>query len=406
MNDSAKTGVTFPKGFRASGVHCGIRKNSTKKDLALILADVDCSAAAVCTTNRVQAAPIQVTKKNLSNGKARAILVNSGNANACAEDGEANALRCCAALACAAGIGTDEIIVNSTGVIGQRLPVETIERSIPKLVAELDANGSDAAAKAIMTTDTTQKETSAETMIGGALVKVGAIAKGSGMIHPNMATLLCFVTTDCAISSGMLHKALTESVDESFNRVSVDGDTSTNDMTAILASGLAGNECITRGGSDYDAFAAALKEVCLNLAKMIAKDGEGARKLITCRVSGAKSESEAVKLSMSVNTSSLVKTMVAGSDANCGRILCALGYAGIEFDPKSVKVALQSAAGRVLVCDEGLGLSFDETLAKNILEQDDILIDCEIDGGGGHSAETYGCDLTSEYVRINGDYRS
>jgi glutamate N-acetyltransferase/amino-acid N-acetyltransferase len=402
-------GVTAPKGFRAAGVRCGIRKNQTKKDLALILADVPCAAAAVYTTNRVQASPLRLTKRNLANGSARAFLANSGNANACAPDGDANALRMCEALAAAAGLGADDIIVNSTGVIGQRLPVELIEQAMPGLVAALSENGGDDAAAAIMTTDTIPKQTQTSVGIGGHTVTIGAIAKGSGMIRPNMATMFCFITTDCAISAQMLHEALTEASDRSFNRVSVDGDTSTNDMAAILASGLAGNKEITERDEDFDIFAKALNEVCVYLAKLIAKDGEGATKLITCRVSGALCEGDAVKLAMSVVSSSLVKAAMAGADANCGRILCALGYAGVLFDPDAADVALESSAGRIEVCRDGVGLPFDETLAKAILTQDEILIYCNIKSnthGGRYVAEAYGCDLTAEYVRINGDYRT
>ncbi len=409
-------GVTAPMGFKAAGMHCGIRRNTSKYDLALIMSDAPCTAAAVYTTNRVQAAPIQVTKRNLLNGTARAIVANSGNANACAPFGEENALRTCKALANAAGISERDIIINSTGVIGQQLPVEAIETAMPELVKKLrrfesaaSANeliyGSDDAALAIMTTDTFPKQTAVKVTIGGKTVTVGAIAKGSGMIHPNMATLLCFVTTDCNISSELLKKALTSAVNVSFNRVSVDGDTSTNDMTAVLASGLACNKLIDDENADYSHFAEALKEVCVKLAKMIARDGEGAKKLLTCRVTGAQSEDAAKKLSMSVNTSSLVKTAMTGADANVGRVMCALGYAGAEFDPAKVDITFASGGDSIRVCEGGLGLAFDEDKAKEILLREEILILCEMKQGE-FSAEAYGCDLTSDYVKINGDYRS
>lgn len=421
-------GVTAPKGFQASGVHSGIRRNTSKNDLALIMADELCNAAAVYTTNRVQAAPIILTKAHLANGKARAILANSGNANACAPNGDENALRACRALSGETGIPVEDIIVNSTGVIGQPLPIEVIEEAMPALVKALrghtphhsalhdlpsdtssgDAplSGSDEAALAIMTTDTVQKQTACRFKLGGADVCIGAIAKGSGMIHPNMATMLCFITTDCAISSGLLQKALSDATRRSFNRVSVDGDTSTNDMSAILASGLAGNLPIDEENGDYHIFADALSAICIQLAKMIARDGEGSTTLITCRVTGAEDETSAEALSMSVISSNLVKTAMTGADANWGRVLCALGYSGIDFDPDLVDVSFASSAGHLTVCRNGRGLPFDEKLAKSILSQDEILIHCEMKQAGQGAAETYGCDLTCDYVKINGDYRT
>ncbi|MDR1664839.1 MAG: bifunctional glutamate N-acetyltransferase/amino-acid acetyltransferase ArgJ [Clostridiales bacterium] len=411
-------GVTAPKGFRASGICSGIKKNTAKNDLALIMADALCDAAAVYTTNRVKAAPVFLTKSHLSNGKARAILANSGNANACAPNGEENALRACEALSKAAGIAAEDIIINSTGVIGQPLPIEKIEAAIPLLAEKIKKispenkeellSGGDEAVLAIMTTDTVKKQAACTFKLGGAFdVTVGAIAKGSGMIHPNMATMLCFITTDCNISSGMLQKALSSAARRSFNRVSVDGDTSTNDMTAILASGLAGNPLIAEENEDYKIFAEALEKVCVSLAKRIAADGEGATKLITCRVTGAADEASAEKLSMSVTSSSLVKTAMTGADANFGRVLCALGYAGADFDPEAVDISFESAAGKIPVCKNGRGLAFDETLAKEILSRDAITITCDMNQkDGGFEAETYGCDLTCDYVKINGDYRS
>ena len=401
------TGVTAPLGFRASGVHAGVKPGTVKPDLALILADVDCNAAAVFTTNIVQAAPIKISKVHLLNKKARAIIINSGNANACAPNGEVNALRVCKALSSAANIDVGDIIINSTGVIGQALPVEKIENAIPALFEGLSENGGDDAAGAIMTTDTVKKQVDITREIYGKKVTLGGMAKGSGMIHPNMATMLCAITTDCAISPEMLQNALNGAVNRSFNRVSVDGDTSTNDMVAALASGLAGNALINTHNDDYNIFCEMLDYCCLTLAKMIAKDGEGAKKLLTCQVSGAASEEDAIKLSKSVIMSSLVKTAMTGADANWGRILCAMGYAGAAFNPSDVNVAFRSQKGRVDVCKGGVGLPFDENLAKAILECDEIEIICDMaQGGCGYAAEAYGCDLTVDYVKINGDYRT
>ncbi|MCL2084383.1 MAG: bifunctional glutamate N-acetyltransferase/amino-acid acetyltransferase ArgJ [Oscillospiraceae bacterium] len=400
-------GVTAPKGFRASGVHCGIRKNTEKKDLALIVADCECAAAAVYTTNLVQAAPIAVTRRHLLNGRARAILANSGNANACAADGEENALRVCAAAAKELNIPAEDIIVNSTGVIGQRLPIERIEAAMPELAAALDAGhgGADAAARAIMTTDTVKKEIAVTFELGGVNVTLGAIAKGSGMVRPNMATVLVFFTTDCAVSPGLLNDALSDAVKVSLNRVSVDGDTSTNDMAAILASGMAGNKLIGAKNGDYEIFRAALTHTATRLAKELARDGEGATKLVVCRVSGADDEQTAERLSMSVTSSSLVKAAMFGADANWGREMCAMGYAGARFDPSRVSISFSSGNGEVAVCQNGCGLDFDEDKAKLVLSGKEILIDISI-GRGTASAETYGCDLTYDYVRINGEYRS
>lgn len=397
--------VTAPKGFLASGVHCGIRKNRDKLDLALILAECECSAVAVYTTNRVQAAPIAVTRRNLENGTARAILANSGNANACAPNGEENAVRMCRALSKEAGIEPHDVIVNSTGVIGQPLPIENIESAMPALVEALSANGSDDAANAIMTTDIIEKQIAVSFEIGGKTVTIGAIAKGSGMIHPNMATMLSFITTDCSISPQMLQLALLRSVKVSYNRISVDGDTSTNDMTAILASGLAGNDNIVIENENFANFQKALDFVNLYLAKKIAKDGEGATRLVCCKVVNAADEASAEKLSMSVTSSNLTKAAMFGADANWGRVLCAMGYSGVDFDPKLVDVSFQSSAGNIMVCQNGQGLPFDEDIAKTILTQDEITILCDMKSGIAR-VETYGCDLTYDYVKINGDYRT
>jgi len=399
-------GVCAPKGFRASGIHVGVKTSNTdKKDLALIVADQDCTAAAVYTKNVVKAAPLQITKEHLENGHARAVLANSGNANACAPDGEANALRSCAAVAAELGISTTDVIVASTGVIGQKLPVGVIENGVSELVSSLSYDGSQDAATAIMTTDLAMKECAVETEIGGKTIRIGGIAKGSGMIHPNMGTMLAFLTTDCAISPVMINKALADAAKVSFNRISVDGDTSTNDTLSLLANGMAGNVEIDKPGAGYDTFADALNALCIKLAIMMAADGEGAAHLITCRVSGAKSEDEAETLSKSVISSTLTKAAIFGADANWGRVLCAMGYSGVEFDPDSVTIAFESASGRIMVCEKGRGLSFDEKLAKSILSEHDIIIDVRMTAG--HAVCTcWGCDITYDYIKINGDYRT
>ena len=396
-------GVTAPSGFMAAGIHCGIRRNKSKRDLALIVADRLCAAAAVVTTNRVKAAPIHLTIRHLENGRARAILANSGNANACAPGGMEAAKKCVDTAAAALGISAEDIIVNSTGVIGQPLPVDTIVSAIPALVGALKAE-SCPAEEAIMTTDTFSKSAAVKCNIGGKQVTIGGIAKGSGMIHPNMATMLAFITTDCAISPTLLKQALQESTNRTYNRISVDGDTSTNDMTAILASGTANNAEITEKNADYDVFLAALTAVNLDLAKKIAQDGEGATKLIICRITGATDEETAAVLAKSVISSSLVKAAMFGSDANWGRVLCAMGYSGADFDT-AVGVAFSSCAGRVAVCEQGMGLPFDENLAKTILTQKEVNIEITLKDGSA-SSEAYGCDLTYDYVKINGDYRT
>ena len=398
-------GVTAAKGFRASGVHCGIRKNKTKRDLALIFADADCAAAAVYTTNLVQASPIAVTKKHLSNGRARAILANSGNANACAPNGYDHALRSCKAAAAELGISHEDIIVNSTGVIGVELPVEAVENSVPALVRALSATGSDEAAEAIMTTDLTKKELAVQFTLRGKVVTLGGIAKGSGMIAPHLATMLSFLTTDCAISPDMLRLALQDSVRLTYNRVAVDGDTSTNDMCAILASGLAENPVIDREGEDFEAFCDALRTVNRHLAMEIARDGEGATKLVTCAVSGAANDEAAEILTMSVIRSPLVKAMLFGADANVGRVLCAMGYSGAAFNPEAVEILFASEAGDLVACRNGVGISFDEAEARRILSQKAVTIQIKLGEGPGE-AEAFGCDLTYDYVKINGDYRS
>lgn len=397
-------GVCAPKGFRAAGIHAGIRKNKTKKDLALIVCDVRCAAAGVYTSNLVKGAPIPVTQRHIADGYAQAIVANSGNANTCNADGEQVAERMCAAAAAATGIAAEDIAVASTGVIGQPLDVTVIERAMPDLAAALGDRSADAN-EAIMTTDTVLKQIAVEFTAGGKTCRLGGIAKGSGMISPNMATMLVFLTTDAAISPEMLQKALKEDVVRSFNMVSVDGDTSTNDMLIALASGLAGNEKIEAEGEDYDAFRAALSCVTVRLCKMLAKDGEGATKLLEISVTGAKTEADAQAVAKSVVKSSLFKSAMFGADANWGRVLCAVGYSGADADVTKVSVSFSSAGGRVRVCESGAGIPFSEEAAKKVLLEDEIAVhvDC---GEGEGCASAWGCDLTYDYVKINGDYRT
>ena len=398
-------GVCAPAGFTAAGVHCGIRKNKTKKDLALLYSEVPCAAAAVYTKNLVKGAPITVTRENLADGRAQAVLCNSGNANTCNADGPAVARRMCELAADACGIDARDVIVASTGVIGQRLDVSPIEASVGALKDALSPDGSRDAAEAIMTTDTAVKEFAVSFTAGGRECRLGGIAKGSGMIHPNMATMLVFLTTDCAIAPELLQKALSADADDSFNMISVDGDTSTNDMVCILANGRAGNLPIDAEGADYDAFAEALAFVTRRLCRAIAKDGEGATKLLECRVRGARSLSDARILAKSVVCSSQVKAAMFGADANWGRVLCAVGYAGVETDPNGIDVSFSSAAGAVRVCESGAGVDFSEEEAKAVLSADEIRIDVALRDGGAE-ATAWGCDLTYDYVRINGDYRT
>ena len=397
--------VTAAKGFTAAGVHCGIRKNKSKRDLALIYCETKCTAAAVYTTNLVQSSPITVTKKNLQNGYAQAVICNSGNANTCNADGMEKAEMMCQLTAQALGIDANDIIVGSTGVIGQVLPIEPIRDSMAQLVSELSKDGNANAAEAIMTTDTIAKEVAVETVIGGKTVKIGGISKGSGMIHPNMATMLCFVTTDAAVSAAMLQKAVKTVADKTFNMISIDGDTSTNDTLSVMASGLAGNDEITAEGEDYDVFVEALTAVCRGLSKMMAKDGEGATKLLTCKVTGAKTEKDAKGVAKSVICSSLLKAAMFGADANWGRVLCAIGYAGCDVDVHKVDVSFASKAGTIDVCKNGAGIDFSEEIAKSVLTEDELEILVALNDGEG-TAEAYGCDLTYEYVKINGDYRT
>lgn len=405
MMKEVNGGVCAPKGFQAAGVHCGIRKNKEKRDLALIMSDVPCAAAAVYTQNKVKGAPLVVTKNNLCDGVAQAVLCNSGNANTCNSDGIEIAEAMCVLLSEQAHIPADNVIVASTGVIGQPLPIAPIEAGMAPLVEALGYNGSSAAAEAIMTTDKAEKSIAVEFDLSGVTCRLGGIAKGSGMIHPNMATMLVFLTTDAAIDTKLLQKALSADILDTFNMVSVDGDTSTNDMVSILANGMAGNAKITEENQDYDAFCAALNAVTRYLCRGIAKDGEGATKLLTCIVTGALDTAAAKTLAKSVIASSLVKAAMFGADANWGRVLCALGYSGAAVNVDAVGVSFASKAGGIEVCANGRCVPFSEEKAKAILSEDEIEILVTLSEGAGR-AEAWGCDLTYDYVKINGDYRT
>ena len=400
-------GVCAAQGFRAGGIHCGVKATSSpdKKDLALILSEKECTAAGVYTLNRVKAAPIYVTMDHLEKGTAWGVVANSGNANACCPGSHENAEAMCAAAASATGREAADFIVASTGVIGQPINIGAIKMGMPELAAALRSDGSEDAVHAIMTTDTVEKETAVSFTVGGREARLGAIAKGSGMIHPNMGTMLCFITTDCAITHEMLEDALREVVARTFDRVTVDGDTSTNDTCAILANGMASNPLIEWKDEDYETFRSALEQVCRHLARAIAGDGEGAGRLVTCRMTGARSEENAERLAKAVVGSSLVKAAMCGADANWGRVLAAMGYAKAPFRPEHVDISFQSAAGEVMVCGQGDGLPFDEARAKEILSQKEVVIAVDLHEGSDE-AECWGCDLTAEYVRINGDYRS
>ena len=401
-------GVCAAKGFKASGMYCGIKENPTKKnDICLVVSDKMCNAAAVYTQNKVKGAPILVTKSNLekTGGKAIAIIANSKNANTCNADGEEKAYKMCELAANELSIKPEEVIVASTGVIGQILPIEPVEKAVKPLKEALSYTGNEAAATAIMTTDTVKKEVAVEFLAGGKQCKLGGMAKGSGMIHPNMATTLNFITTDCAISSAMLQKALSDVVKITYNCLSVDGDTSTNDMVCVLANGMAENKEICCEGADYTAFRDALYIVMREITRMLAKDGEGATKLLECTVSGAADLDTAITVAKSVICSPLFKCAMFGSDANWGRILCAVGYADAEFDINDVDVSLSSKAGTINVCKNGAGIDFSEEIAKTVLSEDEIQINVSI-GNGDFSATAWGCDLTYDYVKINGDYRS
>ena len=406
MNFIENGSVTSPKGFKGAGV-CGSVKasNTTKRDIALIKSDVICNTAAVFTKNLVKSSAITVTQQNIENGKAQAVIVNSGNANTCNADGKEKAERMCELAAETLNIDKHDVIVASTGVIGQTLPIEPFEKSVPELGKLMSKDGGTDVAEAIMTTDTIKKETAVEVEIGGKTVTIGAVAKGSGMIHINMGTMLSFVTTDAAISSEMLKSALVEAVEQSYNMVSVDGDTSTNDTLAVLANGLAENEEIITSNEDYRIFTDALIAVCKSMAKKLAADGEGATKLIVCSVSGAKTVIDAKGVAKAVICSSLVKAAIFGSDANWGRVLCAIGYSGCDVDVNLVDVSFKSNSGEIPVCRNGAGIEFSEELAKQILSEDEIEIIINLNDGDSN-AEAYGCDLTYDYVKINGDYRT
>ncbi len=397
-------GVCAARGFSASGIHCGIRKNKTKRDLALIFSAVPASAAAVYTTNLVKGAPLTVTKAHLANGIAQAVICNSGNANTCNADGLEVAEQTCRLLGEQLKIPAEDVIVASTGVIGQPLDIAPIRDSIPELVAAL-GDHSDQAAEGIMTTDLRRKEIAVRFTVGGRECRLGGIAKGSGMIHPNLATMLVFLTTDCAISSALLQKALRTDVQNTFNMVSIDGDTSTNDMVSILANGLAENPEITEENEEYATFVEALNTVTVALCRSIAADGEGATKFLECQVCGADSIPTAKAVAKAVVCSSLVKAAMFGADANWGRVLCAIGYSGVAVDVSRVDVAFASKKGIISVCENGAGLSFSEETAKEILLESEIEIRVELHSGKA-AATAWGCDLTYEYVKINGDYRT
>lgn len=398
-------GVCAAKGFKAAGVHCGIRKNQSKRDLGLIVSDCKASAAAVYTTNLVKGAPLLVTKEHLADGTAQAILCNSGNANTCNADGPQIANAMCQLAADQLGLAPEDVAIASTGVIGQPLNLEVIQAGMAPLAADLAYHNSLHAATAIMTTDTIPKEAAVEFELDGKVCHLGGIAKGSGMIHPNMATMLVFLTTDAAISSELLQKALSTDVQSTFNMVSVDGDTSTNDMVVILANGMAGNAPITQEGEDFAAFMKALNTVTMQLCKMLAGDGEGATHLLECKVSGAADLATARTVAKSVICSSLVKAAIFGADANWGRILCAVGYSGADVNVQAVDVAFVSKAGRIEVCKAGSGIPFSEETAKQILLEHEIEIQVELNSGSAEST-AWGCDLTYDYVKINGDYRT
>ena len=398
-------GVTAAQGFTASGIHCGIRRNTSKNDLSLIFSSVPCTAAAVYTTNLVKGAPLTVTKAHIADGKAQAVICNSGNANTCNADGIEIAEGMAALAADALGISPSDVVVASTGVIGQPLSLEPIKEGMGELVSKLSEDGGLEAALGIMTTDTIPKEVAAEFELGGKTCRIGGIAKGSGMIHPNMATMLVFITTDAAISPDMLQKALSGDIQSTFNMISIDGDTSTNDMVTVLANGTAGNAEITCEGEDFTAFMKALNTVTVGLCRMIAGDGEGATKLLECRVTGAQTPDIAKTVAKSVICSSLLKAAMFGADANWGRVLCAIGYSGAAVDVNKIDVSFKSAKGEILVCKDGAGVEFSEEKAKEILLEKEIEILVALNDGD-HDSVAWGCDLTYDYVKINGDYRT
>lgn len=398
-------GVTAAKGFKASGIHCGIRKNQTKKDLAMIVSETKCTAAAVYTQNKVYGAPITVTRNNISDGYAQAVIVNSGNANTCNADGVEKAQMMCDIASKALGVDSKDVVVASTGVIGMTLDITPIAEGAPALASQMSENGGHDCAEAIMTTDTLPKEVAVEMEIGGKKVTLGACCKGSGMIHPNMATMLCFMTTDCNISSAYLQKALSDVVKDTFNMISVDGDTSTNDMVCIMANGKAENDIIDSDSADFETFKQALMSVSVKLSRLIAGDGEGAQRLLECNVTACTDEATAKKIAKSIICSSLVKTAMFGADANWGRILCAIGYTEGDFSVDTIDVYLSSCKGTIKVCENGAGIPFSEEKAKEILLESEIILDVDM-RQGEYSATAWGCDLTYDYVKINGDYRT
>lgn len=398
-------GVCAAKGFKANGIHCGIRKNRAKRDLALIFCEKQCSAAAVYTTNLVKGAPLTVTKKHLENGKAQAVICNSGNANTCNANGIEIAEKMSDLLAEKLGITANDVVVASTGVIGQPLDIKPIADGIEPLAGGLSENGGEFAAEAIMTTDTVKKEVAVEFELSGKTCRIGGIAKGSGMIHPNMATMLVFITTDASISPEMLKTALSGDIADTFNMISIDGDTSTNDMVTVLASGMAENTEITEQNDDFKIFMKALNTVTVALCRMIAGDGEGATKLLECEVGGAKDKQTAKTVAKSVICSSLLKAAMFGADANWGRVLCAIGYSGADVDVDKIDVAFKSKAGQIEVCKNGSGVDFSEDMAKKILSEKEIEILVYLNSGEQKST-AWGCDLTYDYVKINGDYRT
>ena len=397
-------GVCAAKGFTANGIRCGIRKNRTKRDIALIFSEVPGAAAAVYTQNLVKGAPLTVTKENISDGVAQAMICNSGNANTCNANGIEIATKTCELLAKEMNIRANDVIVASTGVIGQPLDIAPIASGMKELVAGL-GDHCDLACEGIMTTDTKKKEIAMSFEIGGVECRMGGIAKGSGMIHPNMATMLVFVTTDCAISADMLKLALSRDVVDSFNMISVDGDTSTNDMVSVIANGMSGNELICEENADFEKFCEALHTVTAHLCRAIAADGEGATKLLECVVEGAKDKDNARVVAKSVICSSLFKAAMFGADANWGRVLCAIGYSGADVDVNRVSVTFKSEGGEITVCQNGAGVEFSEELAKKILVESEIQILIGLGDGDGQ-AVAWGCDLTYDYVKINGDYRT
>lgn len=400
-----KGGVCAPAGFKAGGIYAGFRNNPDKKDLAMIVSDRKASAAGVYTQNKVKGAPIEVTRRHIEDGYASALICNSGNANTCAPNGVSVAERTCELAASALGLDASDIAVCSTGVIGQELDLAPFEAGIPVLAGTLSYDGSSEAAAAIMTTDTVMKETAVSFDIEGTRCTIGGISKGSGMINPNMATMLGFITTDVNISPQMLQKALSADIVTSFNQICVDGDTSTNDTVIILANGMAQNDEITSEGEAYHTFCEALSAVTTYLAKKMAADGEGATKLIECTVKGAPDDETARKIAKSVISSNLLKAAIFGSDANWGRVLCAIGYTDAVFTADSIDVEMKSAKGSVRVCEGSRHREYSEDEASEILKASEILIDVNMNQGTG-GGTAWGCDLTYDYVKINGDYRS